>query len=238
MTAREEGIRELALPDMERRLANTVRYGTIMAVDHATRRVRVKSGEIETAWLPWSAGRAAAGKRRWDAPEIGEQVIVLAPTGDLRQAGVIPGFYQSDFDAPSSDPNKDKAEYGDGTVVEYDRALHALTVDLQGTKLFADRNKIELTIGGTTLTLTADSTTLVTPQFVTDSPQSTFTGAVTVEGLLTYQGGLAGSGGAGSSINGDFRAQGGVFTHNDVNVGSDHTHSGVQAGGSNTGAPT
>ena len=53
MTARTEGIDELALLDLERRTANAIRYGRIMAVDYANARVRVKSGDIESTWLPW-----------------------------------------------------------------------------------------------------------------------------------------------------------------------------------------
>ena len=36
---------------------------------------------------------------------------------------------------------------------------------------------------------------------------------------------------------GDFKASGGVFTHNSKDVGSTHKHSGVSTGGSNTGNP-
>lgn len=38
-------------------------------------------------------------------------------------------------------------------------------------------------------------------------------------------------------INGDFTASGGVFKHKGKNVGDTHTHSGVQTGGGNSGAP-
>lgn len=238
MTARSEGIEELALPDIERRTANQIRYGTILAIDYATARVRVKSGEIESAWLPWSTGRASAAKRRWDPPEVGEQVVMLAPTGDLRQAVVLTGVFQDSAGAPSASADKDTTVYGDGTVVEYDRGAHALVADLQGTKLFADRNKIELTIGGTVLTMTAAGTTLTTPQLTVEAPQSTFTGQVTVQGLLAYQGGMTGSGGSGAAINGPLAVTGGTVTHDGKNIGSLHTHSGVQAGGSNTGVPT
>lgn len=161
MTARTDGMDALALPELERRVANTVRFGHIIEVDHAARRVRVKSGELETDWLPWAAGRAGAGKRTWSAPEVNEQVVLLAPTGDLRQAGVIPGFYQDDYDAPSSDGNVDKTEYGDGTVIQYDRGAHALTADLGASKVYADRTKIELTIGGVVLRLADGKITLV-----------------------------------------------------------------------------
>lgn len=48
-------------------------------------------------------------------------------------------------------------------------------------------------------------------------------------GVLSLKGGL--------TVAGDFKASGGVFTHNSKDVGSDHVHSGVQTGGGNTGAP-
>lgn len=155
MTARSEGIEELALPDLERRTANQIRYGTVLAVDYAKARVRIKSGDIETTWLPWSTGRASPAKRRWDPPEVGEQVVLLAPTGDLRQAVVLPGVFQDSAAAPNASPDKDTTIYSDGTVIEYDRASHTLLADLQGAKVFADRSKIELTVGGTVLNISA-----------------------------------------------------------------------------------
>lgn len=70
-----------------------------------------------------------------------------------------------------------------------------------------------------------------------DSPQSTFTGAVTVEGLLTYEAGLAGAGGGvGSTITGNLVQTGGVLS-SEGTVLHTHTHGGVQTGGGNTGAP-
>lgn len=245
MTARVGGIDAVSLPDMERRIANMVRDGAVMAINHSTRRVRVKSGDIETDWLPWTAGRSGPGKRRWDPPEVGEQVTIICPSGDLRQGRVVPGFYQGSYDAPSSNPDADRAEYGDGTVVEYDRGSHTLLVDLGDSKITMNRAKIELTIGATTLTLTAGGTTLETPQLTVDAPQSTFTGQVNVQGLLTYSAGLAGSGGSGATMTGPITQTGGnvslgggSLTHNSKNVGSTHTHSGVQTGGGNSGAPT
>lgn len=245
MTARTEGIHELALPDIERRVANMVRVGAVMAVDHAKKMVRIKSGDLEGAWVRWPAGRAAAGKRRWDPPEVGEQVVMVSPSGDMRQALVLPGIYQDDHDAPTTDANKDHVTYGDGTVIEYDRGTHTLVANLGDSQIFADRSKIELKIGATTLTLTASGSTLETPELTVDSPQSTFTGAVNVEGLLTYSAGLTGSGGSGAAITGpitqtggNVSLAGGTLTHNAKNVGSTHTHAGVQTGGGTTGAPT
>lgn len=68
-----------------------------------------------------------------------------------------------------------------------------------------------------------------------DAPQSTFTGAVTVQGLLTYQNGMSGQGGSGSTqISGD-------ITHSDGNMSSHgkvlHTHTHPGDSGGTTGAP-
>lgn len=157
MTARTEGIDELALPDMERRTANQIRYGTILAVDYAGARVRIKSGEIESAWLPWSTGRASAAKRRWDPPEIGEQVVMLSPGGDLRQAVVLTGVFQQSAGAPSASPDKDTTVYGDGAVVEYDRGSHTYTVDVPAG------GKIVLKCGATTLEISNTGVVLTAP---------------------------------------------------------------------------
>lgn len=239
MTARDSGHDEVALPDMERRQANAIRYGVIFEVDYPKARVRVRSGEIETGWLPWQGVRAQVdSKVRWDAPSIGEQVAVLSPGGDMRQGLVLLGVYRDASPPPTHDPMKDVAEYADGTWIEYDRALHALTVDLKGSMIFADRGMIELTIGGTKLTMTAGKTTLTTPLLEVNALQSTFNSPVTVNGLLTYTAGLTGSGGTGASMTGNLNVTGGTITNNGKNVGSTHTHTGVSVGGGTTGAPT
>ena len=57
-----------ALSDLDRRLANVVRFGTVAAVDHAQALVRVDIGELVTDWLPWAAPRAGAN-RVWSPPQ-------------------------------------------------------------------------------------------------------------------------------------------------------------------------
>lgn len=63
----------------------------------------------------------------------------------------------------------------------------------------------------------------------------------TINGHLTVLGGITVSGGGGSSMSGDFKLNGTMTATNDVianGISLDtHRHSGVQAGGSNTGTP-
>lgn len=94
---------KMRIADLERRLANTVRFGTITAVDAAQARARVTfGGETESAWLHFQTPRAG-GARVWSPPVPGEQVVVVSPMGDTGQ-GIITGSVPSDaFPPPSSD---------------------------------------------------------------------------------------------------------------------------------------
>lgn len=180
MTSRTEAYEELALPDLERRQANAIRYGTVAEVDYANARVKIKSGNITTAWLPWAAGRASGAKRRWDPPEVGEQVAVISPGGDLAQGLVLPGVYQSSAAAPSASPDKDAMVYSDGTVIEYDRASHTLLADLGQSKIRASREEVLLQIGGVSISMTSSGIAIV--------------GAVTVNGNIATTGTLTNNG--------------------------------------------
>lgn len=85
------------------------------------------------------------------------------------------------------------------------------------------------------------SATITTPSLTVDSPSSTFTGAVNVEGHLSYQAGISGKagsgGGQGNSIIGGFSVEGGSITHDGKNIGSTHVHGNVQSGSGTSGGP-
>lgn len=133
-----EAIRRIA--ELERRQANLLRLGTIAEVNLTTARVRVSIGKLKTAYIPWLAQRAGTD-RTWHAPEVGEQVLVLAPCGDLTQAVALPSLYQTAHPAPSASADIDTVVYCDGAIISYDRAAHALSAILPT---------------GATATLTAD----------------------------------------------------------------------------------
>ena len=119
---------EFRLVELARRLANVVRPGVVTALDLVNERVRVKYAEEKSAltdWLPWVATRAG-GDASWWAPEVGEQVLLLAPSGELSQAIVLGSLYSDAHPAPSSDPDKHLVRYSDGAEIEYDRAAHRL----------------------------------------------------------------------------------------------------------------
>lgn len=135
---------DLRLAELERRVANLVRVGTVAQADYATARVRVAIGANLTGWLPFTAERAG-GDRAWWAPEAGEQVVVVSPGGDLAQGIVQKSLYSDAAPAPAASADIRRQVFGDGLVIEHDRAkkvfrLNAL--DSGGTIVIEAKNLI------------------------------------------------------------------------------------------------
>ena len=125
----------LDLAETARRLANVVRAGTVAEVDLAAPRARVRYGAdpdgnpVLTGWLPW-IGHAAGADRAWRPPSVGEQVVLLAPYGELSAGWILPGAYSENFAAPDASGAKHVLAYRDGAVVFYDSEAHALSAVL------------------------------------------------------------------------------------------------------------
>lgn len=132
------------ITELERRLANQLRVGTVAEADYPQGRLRVTIGPITTGWLPWLTARAGAD-RTWWAPEVGEQVMVLAPSGELAQGWVLPAGFSDAAPAPCASADVMRAVFGDGLVVEHDRAAHRTTInarDSEGTLILSAKNLV------------------------------------------------------------------------------------------------
>ena len=154
--------------ELARRLANVVRPGVVAEVDYRGELVRVKFAEEDaalTAWLPWLTSRAGCDASWW-APEIGEQVLLLSPSGDLANAVAMPALYSTSHPAPSGDPDKHLVRYSDGAEIEYDRANHVL--------------RAVLPAGG--------AVRIEAPDGLTFDGDATFNGKVTVNGEVEATG--------------------------------------------------
>lgn len=223
--------------EAERILAGMFRFGRIAAVDAANARVKVSTGGLTTDWLPWSTGRAGT-TRHWSAPSVGEQVAVIAPHGDPTQGLVIPGVYQDDHAAPDDSIDKDVTVFADGTRFEYDAASNTYTQTVAGSGNWIFNCKVATINAETSATVnTTDATVQASGSVMLDTPQTTCTGALTVQGLLTYEAGMAGTGGAGASavITGSIQVISGDVTADGVSL-KGHTHPDTTSGG-NTGPP-
>ena len=113
------------LADLARLIENIVRFGTVAEVQMQPPRVKVKSGNITTTWLPWLNLRAGAD-REWDPPTSGEQVVLLSPSGHLAQGVALTGLFSDLIAANGDREGLHRRTYRDGAVIEYDSIAHRL----------------------------------------------------------------------------------------------------------------
>lgn len=111
-----------------RAISDHVRLGSVIETDLAGGLARVLVGDLETDWMAWLAPRAGA-TRVWSPPSDGEQVVVLAPDGDLGAGIILPGLFSDDHPAPGSD-GRELIIFSDGAVIAYDPDAHRLEVIL------------------------------------------------------------------------------------------------------------
>lgn len=122
---------EFLLTELDRRLANIIKIGRVQSVDltQTLPKVRVRIGELETAWLPLLTLRAGNDTHWWPI-SLEEQVLVVSPSGDLAQGIVIGSIFQNQFPPLSISGDIVRSEYSDGAVIEYDKENHHLSVAL------------------------------------------------------------------------------------------------------------
>jgi phage baseplate assembly protein V len=119
--------------ETQREALATLRFGIVTAVDAATHRVRVRLpdlDDLETYWLPVLAARTHRDRFE-HLYDVGDHVAVLLdPHGE---DGVVLGaLYSARDPAPGGGADITAARFADGTVVEYDRAAHRLTIRCVG----------------------------------------------------------------------------------------------------------
>ncbi len=201
------------LIELSRRLENLIRFGTVHSVDHTEKRCRVQSGALVTQWLRWMEHRAGE-TTTWDPPTIGEQCVILSPSGEPAGGVVLYGMPSDEIDTPSHDPVKHVIRFPDGATFTYSHATSHLSISgIRTAEIVA-----------------SESVTL-------DTPLTHCTGKLTADDLLTYGNGINGTGGDNNNtISGDFTHVDGSLSSNGI-VLDTHHHTGVQAGGGNTGGP-
>lgn len=142
------------MTDAERRLSNLVMLGQVAELDASRARVRVQAGPILTAWLAFATVRAGPDCT-WHAPEPGEQVVLVAPCGDLNQAVVVGSLYRDAHPPPADSADISRTEWKDGAALAYDRAQHHWRLSVPGggkIVLEVGPSKIEMSDAGIKIT--------------------------------------------------------------------------------------
>jgi len=175
--------RDPKITDLERRMSNQIVIGKISQIDHKKARYRVKFGAIETDWLPDTQSRSGRTKV-WEGRDIGEQVIVSSPCGDLAQ-GVILGSIHTQATQAGDNGAHHRIIYPDGTTITYDDEKNAYSLSV------AQGGSFELVIGGgVSITAKAGRLTINAPEGIDILSHSAIT---TRSSLLSHNGKNIGS---------------------------------------------
>ena len=160
---------QLNTADLQHRLSQLVALGTVVETDYEKARVKVTIGEWTSTWLPWITSRAS-NDISWWALEIGEQVLVISPSGDMAQGVVIGSIYQQQEEqqlisdiAVEQRQSIHRVKYQDGTTIEYDREKHLLKADVKGdVELLVEKNVTATVTGDVAMTVQGQLTATVT----------------------------------------------------------------------------
>jgi phage baseplate assembly protein V len=170
--------------ELERKLSNQMRHGTIAEVDNAKQQVRLKFGDGENGgspylspWVPYS--QTAGDLKVKTVASVGQQMTLFAPNGDFNQAVAVPMGWSNQNASPSDNAGENALTFG------------SIRVELRGDELFITAPKLKITAGGHVAEFSAAGLTMT----------------------------------------------GGAIKHDNKNIGSSHTHSGILPGPANTGTP-
>lgn len=129
------------ISDSQRRLHNLATIGTVFEIDSNNQTMRLNVGELQTDHLPIPT--VSAGQVRiWRCPSIGEQFLLISPSGDLANAIPVVSLFSEHNPTPSTDQNEIFVRFNDSDLL----------------KIHTTDSQLHLTIDNTTL----DSTVLIT----------------------------------------------------------------------------
>ena len=203
------------LVDILRKIENLIRPGVICKTNGD--RVKVRTGELITAWLPWFTHRAGKS-RSWWRPSVGEQVFILSPNGNLSLGCVLPSLYCNSNPAPAKSADGYFVTFPDGASFEYEPETSQLTIKGIKTAVIEASEQITAKAGS---------------KIQLDTPLVECSDHVTFKSFSASGGGAKGNTG---TLTGNVIHKQGQLSSNGVVLDS-HIHIGVKAGGDSTGKP-
>lgn len=228
----------MALRTASQALPDLFKVGEVSSVDTAKCTARVvfdDEDSINSYDLPIMQ-RNTFGNADYGLPDIGEDVLCMFLGPGQEDGFIIGSFYAGEVTPPENSQDKRTVVFKDGTRFSYDRSTHVFTATIEGTEIVFDRQNGSITVPQG-LTINCTTANLNASQKVTiNTPNTEVTGNLLVRGKFTGQGGMAISGGSGSTA----VVTGSVEVTQDVKAGGislvSHTHT-EQGDGAETSGP-
>jgi len=104
--------------DLERRVTGMMRHGTVAEVDMDMLRVRLDLGPAHggvgrflSPWIPYA--QFAGALKVHTPPAVGQQFMMVSPTGEFQQAVAVPLHWSQPNPSPSDRQDENVLTYGD-----------------------------------------------------------------------------------------------------------------------------
>lgn len=213
-----------------------LKFGIVSGIKPGFAKVSFEEDGIVTDWLPVLVRKSKSDKESWQL-EANEHVACLMD--EYVEEGIVIGAIPNDQDEPDSGEGAGKwrKKFADGTVIEYDRLNHKMTVDVKGSLDAKTTGEASIDAG---TTLTAKAAVKATVEAVAIELK----GNVVVSGTLSAGAISTNTGGGGTGkleIAGDITLTGKIEATGDIKAGTvslkSHVHPGVQSGAGTTGLP-
>jgi len=152
--------------DSDRLIGSLLRVGTVQSIDLEAGKVVVAMGEQTTPPIDWLM--PVGDTTIWIPPTVGQQVLVIAPEGDIEQGMVLNGLPSSAF-APLFLGQANAIRFRDGAQVSYDPEEEHLQVETPGRVTMTAPGGVTI-IGDTTITgnVSIDGDTAITGNATVD----------------------------------------------------------------------
>jgi len=176
-----------AAAQADRMLAGLLIPCYVVGVDLVAARVRVSDGgDWTSAWVRWHA--VAAGKaRHWRAPSVGEQGMLVSPSGEPAQGTFVPGLYGNAGAPPDNRDHVEVWRFDDGGSLVYDWAANSYTIKLPtGT--------VNIEVGSSKAVITDAAINAESAAITAKAATITLQGAVEIVGPLRVTGDIFGLG--------------------------------------------
>lgn len=176
-----------AAAQADRMLAGLVIPCYVVGVDLAAARVRVSDGgDWTSAWVRWHA-QAAGKARHWRAPSLGEQGVLVSPSGEPAQGTFVPGLYGNAGAPPDNRDHVEVWRFDDGGSLVYDWAANSYTIKLPtGT--------VNIEVGSSKAVITDAAINAESAAITAKAATITLQGAVEIVGPLRVTGDILGLG--------------------------------------------
>ena len=117
------------LSEQQRRLHNIATIGTVFDVNPDDQTMRLDVGDNQTDWLPIPA-LAAGQVRVWRCPSVGEQFLLVSPSGELANAIPVLSLYSNQHPSPSNNPNEIRVRFNDSDFLSIKNQDSQLTLKI------------------------------------------------------------------------------------------------------------